>query len=184
MKLFGFSVDAGVICVRCLMGMFAITLVTGRLASIGVADEKRFGFTEVVIIPWSTKDRTFLRAGPVNTFSSEIFLVDSNCEIFLDDKKINITDLKSPLVGELTFSNPRLQVVPVASRMSLRSIRFDPLTKDEHQASFPVPAMNHNNDRKMHEHDIAITDYNNMGQWPGTGFPRGLNWRFIGILGG
>lgn len=170
MRLFGFSVDAGVICVRCLMAMFAITLVMGRLVSIGVADEKRFGFTEVVIIPWSTKDRTILSAGPINTFDSKILVLDENCEIFLDDKPIIMTDLKVPTVCKTIGYRQSEKITPNnyqdklpygdVTKLTLRSIRFDPLMKDEHRALLPNPL---NGIRKEFGNwDIGITDYNDM----------------------
>ena len=97
----------------------------------------------------------------MNTFRSGIFLVDGNCEIRLDDKKVNISDMKSPMVGELTYSDPTKFLsghIPAPTGMKLRSIRFDPLPKDEHRASLPSLS----NAIKPNEKDIEVTDYNNM----------------------
>lgn len=138
--------------------MLAISLALGNSPMPVVAQTS---LNEVVVIPWSAKDRTFLCAGPVNTFRSGIFLVDGNCEILLDDKKVNITDVKSPMVGELTYSDPtkfRSGNIPAPNGMKLRSIWFDPLLKDEHRASLPSVS----NGIKPNEKDIEVTDYNNM----------------------
>ncbi len=88
---------------RCLAGMFAITLALAGSPLTAIAQSS---LSEVVVIPWSAKDITFLRAGPVNSFGSDIFLINSDCEILLDDKKVTVADLKTPIVGELTYSDP------------------------------------------------------------------------------
>ncbi|MBI2479750.1 MAG: DUF433 domain-containing protein [Planctomycetia bacterium] len=158
---------------RCLVGTFAISLALGgsplTAAELAPGESSRGG--DVVVIPWSAKDRTFLWAGPVNTFGSGIFLLDGNCEILLDDKKVSTSDLKLPMVGDLTFSGSRSMIIPVANRMKLRSIRFDPLTKDEHRTSLPSVSKG----IKPNESDIQITDYINMGKPPGP-WPRKDNW--------
>ena len=84
--------------VRCLVGMFAMSLALGSSRPTAVAQMTLGG--DVVVIPWSAKDRTFLCAGPVNTFRSPIVLVNGDCDILLDGKKVNIADLKSCMVGE------------------------------------------------------------------------------------